>query len=176
MRKLKYHVACTVDGYIAREDGSFPGFIPEGEHVTDYLASFQTYDIVLMGRKTYQVGLDLGVTNPYPTMKQYVFSRTLETSPGENVTVVSENIPALVRALKTETGQDIYLCGGAELATLLFREQLIDELVLKLNPLLYGSGIPLFSDVIPQTALELSNSKVYASGVVLLQYQVRYEG
>ncbi len=174
MRKLKYHIACTVDGYIARADGSFAGFVAEGEHVTDYLASFETYDIVLMGRKTYQIGLDLGVTNPYPMMKQYVFSRTLATSPDENVTVVSENIPALVKALKMETGQDIYLCGGAELAALLFREQLIDEIVLKLNPLLYGSGIPLFSSVIAQTFLQLISSKTYDNGVVLLQYQVVY--
>ncbi|MBS1811245.1 MAG: hypothetical protein JST84_23985 [Acidobacteria bacterium] len=69
MRKLKYHVACTVDGYIAREDGTFDGFLTEGEYVTDYLESFNTYDIVLMGRKTYEVGLKLGVTNPYPMMK-----------------------------------------------------------------------------------------------------------
>jgi dihydrofolate reductase len=174
MRKLKYHVACTVDGYIAREDGSFDGFLPEGEHVTDYLESFQTYDIVLMGRKTYEVGLKLGVTNPYPMMKSYVFSRTLTESLDENVTIVSKNIIELVRELKNESDKDIYLCGGAELATMLFREQLIDEIVLKLNPLLYGSGIPLFSGVILQTDLELISSKIYENGVVLLQYEVKY--
>jgi dihydrofolate reductase len=42
-------------------------------------------------------------------------------------------------------GKDIYLCGGADLATTLFAENLIDEIILKLNPLLFGSGIPLFS-------------------------------
>jgi len=48
-RKLKYHVACTVDGFVA-----------EGEHVTDYLASLKSdYDIVLMGRRTYEFGFQL---------------------------------------------------------------------------------------------------------------------
>jgi len=174
MRKLKYHIASTVDGFIARKDGSFDGFIMEGEHVTDYLAAFKTYDVVLMGRKTYQVGLDAGVTNPYPMMKQYVFSQTLEKSPDENVTLVSENIIDVIKEIKSESGKDIYLCGGAELATMLFQERLIDEIILKLNPLLYGEGVPLFSGVIPQTALELTSSKIYDNGVVLLHYQVKY--
>ena len=174
MRKLKYHVACTVDGFIAHQDGSYDGFLIEGEHVTDYLASLNTYDIVLMGRKTYQVGLDVGVTNPYPTMRQYVFSRTLEKSPDANVTLVAENLIEVVKELKGEAGKDIYLCGGAELAATLLQANLIDEIVLKLNPLLYGTGIPLWAGVIRQTDLALMSTKVYNNGVVLLQYQVKY--
>ncbi|MBW4570805.1 MAG: dihydrofolate reductase family protein [Tolypothrix carrinoi HA7290-LM1] len=173
MRKLKYYVACTVDGFIAHQDGSFDGFLFEGEHVTDYLESFKWFDVVLMGRKTYEVGLKEGVTNPYPTMKQYVISRTMKESPDENVAIVSEKIVEFVTALKDETGKDIYLCGGADLATMLFAENLIDEIILKLNPLLFGSGIPLFSGVVKQTDLELTNSKIYKNGVVLLFYRVK---
>lgn len=174
MRKLKYYVAVTVDNYIASKDGSFDAFLAEGEHVTDYLESFKWFDVVLMGRKTYEVGLKDGVTNPYPTMKQYVFSRTMKASPDENVELVSENIVELVRELKNETGKDIYLCGGADLATTLFAENLIDEIILKLNPVLLGSGIPLFSGVIKQTDLELTDSKIYGNGVVLLFYRVKH--
>ena len=73
MRKLKYHVASTVDGFIAHEDHSIDGFVSEGEHVIDYLESLKNdYDIVLMGRRTYEFGFQFGVTNPYPWMKQYV--------------------------------------------------------------------------------------------------------
>lgn len=173
MRSLKYYIACTIDGFIAHEDSSVDGFSFEGEHVTDYIQSLDGFDTVLMGRKTYEYGLNLGVTNPYPTMKQYVFSRTMETSPDENVLLVSENIIEFIKELKNENGKDIYLCGGGELATTLFAANLIDELILKLNPVLFGSGIPLFSAGINQTNLELINNKIYNNGVVLLHYQVK---
>ena len=67
MRKLKYHVASTVDGFIAHEDHSIDGFVSEGEHVIDYLESLKhDYDIVLMGRRTYEFGFQFGVTSPIP--------------------------------------------------------------------------------------------------------------
>jgi dihydrofolate reductase len=176
-RQLKYYVACTVDGYICKEDGSFDCFmrggLGTGGHVTDYLASFQTFDIVLMGRKTYEVGLKVGVTNPYPGMKSYVFSRTMKSSPDERVTLVTENAIDVVRGLKREPGKDIYLCGGGEFAAALLAEGLIDEILLKLNPFLLGSGIGLFSQTIPITDLELLGSKAYENGVLLLHYRVK---
>jgi dihydrofolate reductase len=85
MRKLKYYVACSVDGFITRKDGSFNDFVFEGEVVNDYIESFKLFDIVLMGRKTYEVGLKEGKTNPYPMMKSYVFSRSMKQSPDEQV-------------------------------------------------------------------------------------------
>ncbi|MBL8148819.1 MAG: dihydrofolate reductase [Blastocatellia bacterium] len=173
MRKLKYFVACSVDGFIAHKDGSFDGFLTEGEHINDYLTSLKdSFDVALMGRKTYEVGLKFGVTNPYPTMKQYLFSRTITQLPNENIQLVSENVSAVVAALKNETGKDIYLCGGAELAATFFNEGLIDEIILKINPFLMGSGIPLFSDNIKQTDLKLTQSKTYENGVVWLYYEV----
>ena len=113
MRKLKYYVACSIDGFIARKDGSFKDLFLDGEVVNDYIESFKLFDIVLMGRKTYEVGLKEGKTNPYPMMKSFVFSCSMKASPDENVEIVSENAIALVKSLKNEAGKDIYLCGGA---------------------------------------------------------------
>jgi dihydrofolate reductase len=174
MRKLKYYVASTVDGFIGHEDGSINGFLEQGDHVSDYLESLKTqFDVVLMGRKTYEFGFQFGVTNPYPWMKQYVFSRSMKESPDPNVTLVSENVVGLVRELKRESGKGIYLCGGAELATILFEEKLIDEVTLKLNPVLFGSGISLLSRNASPIDLELTDSKVYENGVLLLHYRVK---
>jgi dihydrofolate reductase len=174
MRELRYHVATTVDGFIGHEDGSVEGFVMEGEHATAFLESLKNdYRVVLMGRRTYEFGLRLGVTDPYPWLEQYVFSRTMEKSPDPNVELVSENVAGFVRNLKEETGKDIYLCGGAELAATPFAEGLIDEIVLKVNPVLFGSGIPLFSGAIKQTALELVSVKSYDNGVLLLRYRTR---
>jgi dihydrofolate reductase len=174
MRKLSYHVASTVDGFIARQDHTVDGFLNEGEHVTDYLNALKSdYDTVLMGRRTYEFGLQFGVTDPYPWLKQYVISRTMERNPDPNVELISENALGFVRELKEGMGKDIYLCGGADLASKLFAEGFIDEIRLKVNPILYGSGIPLFSETIKQSDLELTHSKVYGNGVALLHYAVK---
>jgi dihydrofolate reductase len=189
MRELKYYVACTVDRFIAREDDSYDFFLMEGEQVAYLLETFpetipahfrnklgisaenKWFDVVLMGRRTYKAGLKDGFTNPYPQMKQYVFSRTLKESPDRNVEFVSDNAVGLVRELKQQPGKDIWLCGGGDLATMLSGE--IDEIILKVHPILLGSGIPLFSGAIKQTSLELTDSKIYSNGFMLLHYRVK---
>ena len=191
MRELTYYVACSVDGFIAHTDGSHDGFSQDSDYFADIFATFpetvpshlrdvmgvhgenRWFDTVLMGRKTYEIGLNEGVTSPYSHMKQYLFSRSLKESPDQNVELVSDNIIELVNRLKQESGKGIWLCGGANLATTLFTNRLIDHLILKLNPFLMGAGIPLFADVIQQTALELTDKKVYDNGVLLLYYKVR---
>ena len=60
MRPLIYFVACSVDGYIAHEDGSWDGFLVEGEAVTDYLEALHRFEAVLMGRVTYEIGIREG--------------------------------------------------------------------------------------------------------------------
>jgi dihydrofolate reductase len=74
--------------------------------------------------------------------------------------------------LKKEDGKDIWLCGGGDLATKLFSE--IDGIIMKVNPILLGSGIPLFSGVVQQTDLELTGSKIYRNGFMLLHYRVKH--
>jgi dihydrofolate reductase len=189
MRELKYYVACTVDRFIAREDGSFDFFLAEGQHLTDLFTNFpetvpghlrdavgvsgenKWFDAVLMGRKTYEVGLQLGVTSPYPHLEQYVFSRSMARSPSPDVTLVTGDPLAYVRRLKRKVGKDIWLCGGGALASALFPE--IDELILKVNPIVIGSGIPLFDGPIEPTALTLGEIKTYDNGFMLVRYRVR---
>ncbi|AFY38083.1 bifunctional deaminase-reductase domain protein [[Leptolyngbya] sp. PCC 7376] len=190
MRILSYFVACSVDGFIAHTDGSHGGFSQDVEYFTELFASFpetvpshlrdlmgiqaknKQFDIVLMGRKTYEVGLQDGITSPYSHMKQYLFSQSMQQSPDKNVELISENAIEFIKNLKNQSGQGIWLCGGGNLATTLFSNHLIDQLILKVNPFLMGSGIPLFSGMIQQTALELTDRKIYDNGVVLLDYKV----
>jgi dihydrofolate reductase len=189
MRTLTYYVACTVDGFIAREDGSFDFFLPEGEHLTDLFTAFpetvpghlremlgvsapnREFDTVLMGRATYEVGLRIGVTSPYPHLRQYLFSRTMAESPDPAVTLVSGDALQAVRRLKSEHGQGIWLCGGAQLAAVLSTE--IDELILKVNPTLLGAGIPLFAGTLSPIALDLIDTKTYGNGFMLVRYRMK---
>ena len=181
MRKLKYHVGCTADGFIAHEDDSYGAFMQErlvkdSEHISDYIASFATYGAALMGRRTYEPALKVGVTDPYPMMETYVFSRSMKESPNPRVKLISEDAVGTVRRLKEQPGKDLYLVGGADFASLLLNAGLVDEVVLKLSPLLLGSGIPLVSKLQGVKSLELLSTKVYKNGVVLLRYAVLPEG
>lgn len=193
IRKLRYHVATSLDGFIAREDGStdcFPGDL-QAEHVTDYLFTLAAeYDTVLMGRATYEVGLKLGVGDPYPQLDTYVFSRTPKASPHPRVHWVGEDAAGVVRGLKARAGtdvdwsqtiqglpartpKDIYLGGGGDFARTLLAEGLIDEVQLKVNPVLLGTGRPLVAGLPRDVPLELLSTKTYRTGVVLLRYAVR---
>lgn len=194
MRSLIYYVASTVDGFIGLPDGSVDSF-PWNEGYIAELVTFapetipahlhevmgtqveanQRFDAVLMGRKTYALAPE-GVTSPYPTLEQYVFSRTMTAPPDPQVELVSDGAVEVVEGLKQQAGKAIWLCGGANLAATLFSAGLIDELVVKLNPVLFGAGIPLLSGAIPRTALELTDVKRHDSGHLRLHYRVQPDG
>lgn len=179
-RKLVYYVAMTVDHYIAREDETIDGFTMEGQFISDYLASLRDYDTVLMGRRTYEWGYQFGVQpgQPAPTyahMMQYVFSRTMPDYQHEQLRVIREDPAAFVTDLKTQPGGAIYLCGGGTLAGYLLSQGLVDEVILKLNPVVFGSGIPVFGDQRCGFDLSLLNTRVYSNGVIFLHYAIQPE-
>jgi dihydrofolate reductase len=171
MRKLTYYVACSVDGFIAHEDGLHDAFFGRDTGF-DFTETLSAFDVVLMGRKTYELSRRLGHRTD-PQKANYVFSRTMHESPDPNVEIIAENAVELVRELKQGTGKDIWLCGGADLATTLFAERLIDEIILKVNPVLFGSGISLFSSAIQDSELELIDSQVYRNSYLVLRYRVK---
>jgi dihydrofolate reductase len=98
----------------------------------------------------------------------------MKEKPDEHVEVISDNIAERVQQLKVKEGKDIYLCGGEKLATLLLTERLVDEVLVKLNPVLFGSGIPLVSRLPHWLGLELKSSKTYSNGIVLLHYCITF--
>jgi dihydrofolate reductase len=195
VRKLVYYIACTLDGFIAGPDGADPtgpdGFWPIPEDYLQHIvaeypetlpaparaalsvtAAGTHFDTVIEGRRTYEIGLQAGVMNAYPHLRHLVFSRTLRESPDPAVELVASDPVATVRLLKQEDGKDIWLCGGAELAGVLYSE--IDRLIIKLNPLTIGSGIPLFSHAAFDPARwQLFEHTVLTSGVAFLTYARR---
>ena len=188
MKRLVYYVAVTLDGFIARPDGSFDCFRFEGEHVADILDRFpetipthgraplgvtkdpQRFDTVLMGRATYEVGRREGITSPYAHLRQFVVSTTMADSPDPAVVLHRGDPLGLVRRLKSENGKDIWICGGAKLAAALAPE--IDELILKINPVVIGKGIPLFDGATPTRSAEPLEHRSYSNGFVLSRYRL----
>jgi dihydrofolate reductase len=187
MRRLVYFVATTIDGLIGAPDGTFD-FFPMGEqvghqaatypetipaHLRDSLGASDTpcrFDTVLMGRRTYQPALDAGVEDPYDPLETFVFSDSLPAGGSGRLRVTSENPATLVQRLKASSGRDIWLCGGGHLAAQLADE--IDEITVKVNPLVIGSGIGLMPGPFTPRRLQLRDHTVFDSGVVWLTYDV----
>jgi dihydrofolate reductase len=90
------------------------------------------------------------------------------------VTLVSDNAGEFVRNLKNESGKDIWLMGGGILAASLLKERLVDEIEVAIQPILLGSGIPLFPDIGLQVDLQLLECKTYKNGIVGLKYLVKH--
>lgn len=127
------------------------------------------FDTVLEGRRSYQIGLDAGVTNAYPHLRHVVFSRTLAESPDPGVELVATDPVAYVRELKRQQGKGIWLVGGATLAAALRPE--IDRLVIKRAPIAIGAGIPLFAGEFAVDTYRPVHSDALDSGVVVTTYE-----
>lgn len=185
MRKLTYYVATTLDGYIAGPDGGDPSdqsFFPVTPDVIEFIvAQFpetlpapareamgidgpgQTFDTVLEGRASYEVGLAAGLDDAYPHLRHLVFSTTLTKAAATDVEVVTDNALGRVRTLKAEEGEGIWLVGGGKLAHSLLPE--IDRMVIKQNPVVIGSGIPMFDGPFAPTMFAAVDAVLLDSGV-----------
>ena len=176
-RKVVYYIATSLDNFIAREDGDVRDFLTEGNHIPDYLESLQVYDTVLMGRRTYEKGYEYGIQagQPSPTyahMMQYVLSQSMEQFDHEQLKVIHQDAAEFVTDLKEKEGRAIYLCGGGHLAGYLLDHSLVDEIILKVNPIVLGSGIPAFGNSKAEFNLSLLDTKIYNNGVLFQHFAV----
>ncbi|MBX3184959.1 MAG: dihydrofolate reductase [Polyangiaceae bacterium] len=188
MRRLVYFIATTADGSIAGPNGEFDFFPMEGDHIAAQVAELPEtlprhvrellgvptrqarFDTVVMGRATYEPALSAGLTDPYAPLETIVFSRTLPARAEGALRVTSEDPAQVVRGLKAREGRDIWLCGGGKLASALAGE--IDEIILKVNPVLAPGGLRLFHDSATPRALTLRSRREFESGVSWLSFEV----
>lgn len=179
MAEIIYHVATTVDNFIAGPNGEADDsiFLYEGDHIPAFLEEINQYEIVLMGSKTYEYGFQFGLKPGEPSykgLKHYVFSKTLKFESNNDVELVEDATIEFVAKLKQTTPGKIWLCGGGKLAGALLEAELIDKLKLKINPVLIAKGISLFGGSQKKVNLELIDVHHYKSGVVLPTYTVKY--
>lgn len=100
-----------------------------------------------------------------------MFSRSITETPDPTVEFVSTDPLEKVRELKREPGAGIWLCGGGKLAAALRPE--IDELIIKLHPVVAGAGIPLSDGEFSPSRFELADAEPFNSGVLHLTYRKR---
>jgi dihydrofolate reductase len=173
MRKVRYNVAASLDGYIAGPGGDF-SWIPDDPTV-DFAAIFARVDTVLLGRHSYETVHAHGAPPPWaPSTRVFLFSRTLRSTDHPDVTAVSGDASTVVEALRGESGDgDIWLFGGGTLFGSLLAAGQVDRVEVTIVPILLGDGIPLLPFGAPPTSLALTHTHVYPSGMVSLQYDVR---
>jgi dihydrofolate reductase len=137
---------------------------------------------LLFGRVTYQLmssywptpaaiaddPIVAGLMNRLPKV---VFSRTLEKVHWNNTKLIKDHVAEEITTLKQQPGKDLALFGSANLMTTLIQLDLIDEHRILLNPVVLGSGQPLFKDVKDKFKLSLVKTRTFRSGNILLCYQ-----
>lgn len=168
MRRIRYRIAASLDGYIAGPNGEID-WIVHGPNL-DFASVYSGFDTVLLGRRTYELTRQPGAP-PWPAgWRVYVFSRTLNPTDHPAVTVVSFDVGPTVAELRAQSGRDIWLFGGGNLFASLLAADLVDQVEVALMPVLLGQGIPLLGAGAPRTQLTLARSDSSNVGVVNLVY------
>ena len=172
MRKIIVYIATSADGFIARPDGDI-GWLDRPRVAGNYGMNefYRSIDTVLMGRKTYELGLKLGQAS-YPGKRNYVFSRTLPQSPARDVELIAQEAGEFAKNLRTAPGKDIWLVGGGVLIASLLDCGQVDEFIVHVIPVMIGEGIPLVEPRHRSVPLALLSARSFADGVVRLHYRV----
>ncbi len=175
MRKVTFGGALSLDGYFARKNHAVDWLMSSPEAGKIMAKYWESVDTVVLGRKTYEVGLKMtkGKGNPYAGLKAYVFSRTLKAGERDGLEIVGTNPVTFVRKLKGKPGKDICVMGGGELAHSLLEAGVIDEIGFNIQPIVLGSGIPVFHEMKRQIDLELVECSRFKNGCVYVLYRVK---
>ncbi len=172
MRRIRYQVAASLDGYIAGPNGEFDWIIMDPD--IDFAALFDQFDTFLMGRGTFEGMLRQQGSAATPGMKTLVFSRTLRQQDHPDVTIVTEDLEKTLVALRNEGGKDIWLFGGGSLFRSLLELELVDTMEIAIIPVVLGGGIPLVQPPVRQTRLKLTGHRVFKTGIVVVEYTIDY--
>jgi len=171
MRRLRYNVAMSLDGYIADSQERFD-WIPNDDAV-DFATLFARVDTFVLGRRTYETVLANGEPPWQPGTRVYVVSRTLDEGSHEGINIVRDDPVALARSLRHEAGDgEIWLFGGGQLFAELLAADQVDSVELTIVPVLLGGGVPVVTHLPERKRLELTDSHVYPSGMMALYYTV----
>lgn len=178
MRKVIVSNVASLDGFFESRSKELDWVVADAEFFEYAKGLLRTVDTLLFGRATY-----LHMASYWPTapvdeiaekmnnLPKIVFSKTLQKAEWNNSRLVESNVEEEVSRLKGQPGKDMVIFGSAMLASSLLQWGLVDEYRVILQPVLLGSGSPLFRDITERIRMKLMSAKSFGSGVVLLSYQ-----
>lgn len=185
MRKLKLQVQITVDGYIADTNGGMDFMVWNwDDQLNNYIAGImESVDCILLGRKLAEVFIphwakvaespddpEVEAGKQLTYIPKVVFSKTLNQSPWSNTLLAKGDLKEEINRLKNQEGGDIMAYGGATFVSALIKEGLIDEFHLLVDPVIIGSGMPIFREVSTKQNLMLVKSTAFDCGIVVLHF------
>ena len=162
----------SLDGFIATKDDSleFLSMVEQKGEDYGYNDFVKSVDAVIIGRKTFEKVIAMGYEYPHTDKDVYILTRTAKPSIG-NFKFYSEDLHRLVTDLKKQPGKNIYCDGGAEIANELMTNNLVDEFIISVIPVLLGDGIKLFKGGRPELKLELVSTKQFPKGLAQFHYK-----
>ncbi len=175
MASIVYYVASSIDGFIAGPNDDISDFAAGGKGVDKYLADLQNFKSVIMGRRTYEFGFRYGLEPgkpAYPHMEHFIFSDSLKIENLADSVHIEKKSIERIKEIKASAQSDIYLCGGGEFAGWLLDNGLIDQLKLKLNPIILGNGIRLFGNSQAKAKWNLKETESFENGLKILSYDI----
>ncbi|HEX7779976.1 MAG TPA: dihydrofolate reductase family protein [Vicinamibacterales bacterium] len=175
MRRVRYSVAMSLDGYIAGPNGEADWIVMDPDIGAGFADYWKQFDTLLIGRRTFAAMTKAGGGGSMPGYQVFVVSRTLNPRDYPKVTVVSDP-QATVATLKQSEGKDIWLFGGGELFRSLLDLGLVDTIEVGVIPVLLGGGIPLLPPA-GRTRLTLTSHRAFQkTGTIALAYDIEKPG
>jgi len=184
--RVTIHMAASLDGFIARKDGSVDWLETADEFVDGdtmdpgFVEAFlKTIDCYVMGSRTYETALRFeaqGLGWPYGDKPTFVLTSRELPRTRDTVEFYSGNLAELVNRRLRPTFRTIWFVGGGAVSGECLRLGLADEVCYSIMPILIGDGIPFFEKLDRDIALHLAEVRAYKSGMVELRYEVRRHG
>ena len=181
--RVTIHMAASLDGFIARKDGSVDWLETSDEfpggHTMDpaFVEAFlRTIDCYVMGSRTYETALRFeakGFGWSYGDKPTFVLTRRALPRTRDTVEFYSGDLAQFVNGRLRQAFRSIWFVGGGMLSAECLRLDLADEVRYSILPILIGDGIPFFEQLDRDVALHLAEVNAYRSGMVELRYEVR---
>lgn len=176
----------SLDGFVAGPNGELEWFENTGEHLDFVNELTNGADALLMGRISYQM-LDsywpsakdaaeakhneIAYSNWYNKATKYVISKTQNKSQANNTSYITRDIKEAIVAIKNQKRDNVLIFGSPSIFQLLSSFKLIDEYWVFVNPIIFGTGIPLFASMNEKIKLNLLEIKKISNGEVALHYE-----